>query len=148
MGRGIQKCGETHRIGIYLNFAKNFASFYTNLYNEEGQTMTIGCHLNNWEDYLKGIMDADEYAWELWNFLQADTLYRNKTSLFITNDHGRHLNEIADGFLSHGDSCLGCQHINLFAVGLDFKKRVTIKEKYSLIDLPVTIGELMGFYCT
>ena len=74
--------------------------------------------------------------------------YKDKTALFITNDHGRHLNDVQDGFISHGDDCSGCRKISLLAIGPDFKKGKVVNAVHSQIDIPVTVGEIMGFSAT
>jgi hypothetical protein len=102
-------------------------------------------HQNNWPAYLQGISDVDQYCYELWNFVQADSLYAGTTTFFITNDHGRHLDTISPGFSGHGDGCEGCRHINLFAIGPDFKTNYVMDEKYGLIDIPHTAAALFGF---
>ena len=102
-------------------------------------------HANNWPEYLKGIVETDSLVWEVWKFIQSDPYYKDKTTLFITNDHGRHLDGWKDGFVSHGDDCEGCKHINLFALGPDFKKDLIINNYYSQVDIPSTIAELLGF---
>lgn len=101
-------------------------------------------HQANWSNYLKGIKDTDEYVYQIWQLIQNDPIYAGKTSLFVTNDHGRHLDGVNDGFPSHGDACDGCRHINFYAFGPDFKKDVILSEAYSLIDLNATILELLN----
>src|SRR5688572_15205403 len=61
-------------------------------------------HAGNWAGYLKGIKTTDEYVFRLWEFLQTDPNYQGKTTLILTNDHGRHLDGKGDGFTSHGDN--------------------------------------------
>lgn len=100
-------------------------------------------HNNNWPGYINGIIETDQYVNDLWDFLQADDLYRNTTALFVTNDHGRHLNDVKNGFVEHGDNCMGCRHINLFAAGPDFKSDVQINEPRNLIDLAPTIAYIL-----
>jgi membrane-anchored protein YejM (alkaline phosphatase superfamily) len=99
-------------------------------------------HSGNWLNYLAGIKNTSQYTEELWNYLQADSIYKNKTAVFITNDHGRHLDSIADGFISHGDGCLGCKHISLVALGPDFKAGSIDSTIYSQIDITSTINAL------
>ena len=41
-----------------------------------------------------------------------------------------------------GNSCEGCQHINFFAYGPDFKSGIIDRER-ELIDIPTTIVELL-----
>ncbi|NJN40961.1 MAG: sulfatase [Flammeovirgaceae bacterium] len=102
-------------------------------------------HGNNWPGYTQGIQDTDQYAFQLWQFIENDSFYKGSTTLFVTNDHGRHLDGVADGFVSHGDSCDGCRHINLYAFGPDFKEGQIIDIPREQIDIPATIAELLNF---
>jgi hypothetical protein len=101
-------------------------------------------HQNNWNGYLNGIRKTDEYLQEVWNLISSDPYYAGSTAIFVTNDHGRHLNNVLDGFINHGDGCEGCRHINLFAAGPDFKKNVTVNVRYDQPDITATIAELLG----
>ena len=102
-------------------------------------------HANSWSDYLKGISDSDEYVYKLWDFIESEPFYKGSTTLFVTNDHGRHLDGIANGFISHGDNCEGCRHINLFAYGPDFLQGSVVETQRQLIDIPATIAQLLKF---
>jgi hypothetical protein len=102
-------------------------------------------HTGIWEDYIHGVKITDEYAFKIWEYIQNDNYYKGKTTLFITNDHGRHLDNVSDGFISHGDTCLGCRHINFFACGPDFKEDIILNTKREIIDISATISELLGF---
>lgn len=105
----------------------------------------ISGHANNWNGYLKGIRDTDSLVWEVWKFIQTDPYYKNSTTLFVTNDHGRHLDGWKDGFVNHGDHCDGCRHINLYAFGPDFKRGKVLSTSYVQADIPTTLAELLGF---
>ena len=102
-------------------------------------------HQNNWEGYLQGIRNTDKTALELWNLIQADEIYKDKTTLFITNDHGRHLTGKKNGFVNHGCGCEGCRQIYLVALGPDFKKNTVLTNPYEQIDLSSTIAEMLHF---
>jgi hypothetical protein len=102
-------------------------------------------HGRVWEDYLAALKTSDAYAAEIWNALQADPVYAGRTDLFITHDHGRHLDGIMDGFISHGDDCAGCRHVALLALGPDIKAGVEIASGGELIDVAPTVAELLGF---
>lgn len=102
-------------------------------------------HSGIWTNYVDGIRKTDEYVYRLWQFLQNDRIYQNTTTIFVTNDHGRHLDNVADGFVSHGDSCDGCRHLNFFACGPDFKQGVVTNVSCEQIDVPATVAELLGF---
>ena len=82
----------------------------------------VAGHGRDWEKFLANIQACDQYAWEIWQTLQSDPFYANKTAFFISNDHGRHADGHADGFCSHGDDCPSCRHINFFAAGRTSKK--------------------------
>jgi len=102
-------------------------------------------HLGDWHLYLNAIRNTDEFVYRLWKYLQNDPLYNGSTTMFVTNDHGRHLDSISGGFASHGDGCEGCRHVSFFACGPDFKQGVVISQKRELIDISATIAELFQF---
>ena len=102
-------------------------------------------HANDSAGYLQGILDTDNYIYQLWHFLQNDNFYKERTTLIVTNDHGRHTAGHLDGFISHGDNCDGCRHIEFFAMGPDFKQNHTCAIPYEQIDISTTVAELMGF---
>ena len=102
-------------------------------------------HANNWEGYLKGIQSGDRYVYQLWQTIQSDPVYANKTTLLITSDHGRHLDGVKSGFTNHGDDCEGCRHINLLALGPDFKKNVVLDTTRNQKDIASTVAYLLDF---
>ncbi|TNE55259.1 MAG: sulfatase [Bacteroidetes bacterium] len=101
-------------------------------------------HANNWEKYLTSIRDLDGMALDLWKMIQQDPEMKNQTALYITNDHGRHLDGHKDGFKSHGDGCEGCRHISLLALGPDIAKNKEVDRKYDQVDLTATIACMLG----
>lgn len=101
-------------------------------------------HAANWDFYLRGIARGDRYAKQLWDFLRKDKHYRNKTTLLITTDHGRHLDTVDSGWVDHGDDCEGCQRISLLALGPDFRKGGFVETKYTLVDISATIAPMLG----
>ena len=102
-------------------------------------------HTGIWNAYIDGVRKTDEYVYLLWQFLQNDSKYKNTTTIFVTSDHGRHLDGIADGFAGHGDECDGCRHLNFYACGPDFKKGTILNVNREQIDIPATIAEMLGF---
>lgn len=101
-------------------------------------------HAANWNAYITGIAQTDEYCRKIWEFLQEDDVYKGTTTMFVTNDHGRHKDGHADGFVSHGDGCEGCEHIEFVAAGPDIVKGAIDKEKRSQVDIAVTAAHLLG----
>jgi arylsulfatase A-like enzyme len=103
----------------------------------------VYAHGNNYSGYLSGIQQTDAYIAEIWDFIQNDPLYKDKTTLIVTNDHGRHLDGTSVGFVSHGDDCAGCRHIEFFALSPDFRKNAIVHTPYEQIDIAATISELL-----
>ncbi|ROI02100.1 sulfatase [Chryseobacterium sp. G0240] len=100
-------------------------------------------HANNWNEYIKAIKTTDASIKELWDYIQSLPAYRDKTTLIVSNDHGRHI-DAKGGFAEHGDDCTGCRHIEFFAMGPDFKKNTIINTgDYEQIDIASTIAELL-----
>jgi len=102
-------------------------------------------HSKDWEAYLLSIKNIDGYINTMWQAIQSNEKMRNKTTLIMTNDHGRHLDGHKQGFAEHGDGCEGCRHIALLAMGPDFKKGVRIEKYGEQIDISKTIAYMMGF---
>lgn len=102
-------------------------------------------HANNWDKYLESIVVCDNYVDSLWQLIQTNPLLKDKTTLFITNDHGRHLDGKKTGFIGHGDNCLGCRHISLLVLGPDIEKGKIVKQEAQLIDISKTISKMMKF---
>ena len=102
-------------------------------------------HGNNWAGYIQAIKNSDRYALDLWNQIQSNPEMKDKTTLFITNDHGRNADGHKDGFVSHGDGSESNRHIFLLAIGPDFKKNERIEFQRELIDIPATISKLLSF---
>ncbi|MDH3267719.1 MAG: sulfatase-like hydrolase/transferase [Ignavibacteria bacterium] len=98
-------------------------------------------HSGVWDDYVKALTNADNLTYQLWQKIQNDPYYKNTTTLFITNDHGRH----SDGFKDHGCDCDGCQHIMLLAIGKNIPQGQKNFEIHHQIDIAGTIGRLLGF---
>lgn len=103
----------------------------------------VSGHMADWNGYLNGIKASDSYMKAIWLKIQSDSVYKNKTNVFITNDHGRHLDGIADGYVSHGDTCSGCRHINLMAIGPNIQANKLVTNAYSQADITATIAKLL-----
>ena len=101
-------------------------------------------HSGDWTEYTSALRTADSLIWNLWQTLQKDSIYRNSTSLLVTNDHGRH-DDANGGFEDHGDDCAGCRHIMLISVGRGFSKNTIITKRRTQCDIAPTVGELLSF---
>lgn len=102
-------------------------------------------HTDEYAKYEDTIKHADSLVWDVWNSIQSDAFYKDKTTLVVTSDHGRHSTGIKDGYKSHGDACEGCRKIFALLIGPDIKKGFDFKSECFQVDLAPTIGLLMGF---
>jgi hypothetical protein len=102
-------------------------------------------HAGVWNSYVSALRNADSLVYQIWNLVQNDPVMAGKTTLFVTNDHGRHLDGVNGGFSSHGDGCLGCRHILLLAIGPDTPAGLADTTTRQQIDIAPTVGNLLGF---
>lgn len=140
-GVGSGFCDDTTTLKRTINVLKTYQPQVVLVNFKEPD---VSGHANDWPNYLKGIKKTDSLIWEVWNYIQQDEFYKNKTTLFVTNDHGRHTTGHKDGFVNHGDTCDGCRHINLFAFGPDFKQNKIENGRFIQVDITATIAELLG----
>ena len=103
-------------------------------------------HNGDWNAYIRGIQQTDSMVHEIWKYLESDPTYQGKTTMFVTNDHGRHLDGVSNGYVSHGCNCEGCRRIHLWSFGPDFKQGVFLNQQAELIDVNATIGELLQLH--
>ncbi len=101
-------------------------------------------HSGDFAKYSAAIAHADELIWDVWSAIQSNPSYKDKTTLIITTDHGRHSEGRLDGFKSHGDSCEGCRHTYAVMIGPDIKKGFVYEKESFQVDLVPTIGQLLG----
>lgn len=102
-------------------------------------------HTGIWNDYTSALMIADSLMLELWNLIQTDSIYQNRTTLIITNDHGRHSDGVSTGFKDHGDDCLGCRHIMMLILGPNIQGNLVDSTTYEQIDIAPTVGKILDF---
>ena len=91
--------------------------------------------------YVGAIQQADTIVASIWKTIQADSLLRDKTTMIVTNDHGRHTTDFTD----HGDTCEGCRHIMLLVMGPDARVGVIDSSAHRQVDIVPTVGALLGF---
>ena len=104
----------------------------------------FAAHAGILEEHLAALRTADSLTDQIWKLINDDPFYAGTTTLFVTNDHGRHDDEHG-GFQAHGDSCQGCRHIMLLAVGRLVKAGLVSTTARAQIDIATTVGWLLGF---
>ncbi|HNX51179.1 MAG TPA: FlgD immunoglobulin-like domain containing protein [Thermoanaerobaculaceae bacterium] len=101
-------------------------------------------HTGDWAGYLAALQQADSLVYDLWQSIQSDSVLAGHTTLFVTNDHGRH-DDAHGGFTSHGCGCDGCRRVMLLALGPDFRAGFVKHNLAQPVDIAATVGELLGF---
>ncbi len=123
-------------IGLLKHYHPQFAWIYLADVDHAG-------HTGIWQQYVSAIKTADSLVFVLWDFLQNDSIYKNTTYLFVTNDHGRH-DDQHGGFQNHGCSCLGCRHIMFLALGPGIKQNYVSEKNYETQDFTPTLAYVLG----
>jgi glycerophosphoryl diester phosphodiesterase len=84
------------------------------LYVALGETDEWG-HGRRYDLYLDSARNADRFLGELWDRLQADPQYRDRTALIVTTDHGR--GPTRADWTDHGEKVPGAEFVWVAAVG-------------------------------
>ena len=85
------------------------------LYISYGET-DEWAHEGRYLDYLDAAHRVDKWLGDIWNFIQNDSVYKNKTTVFITVDHGRG-DAIKNDWTSHNSTIIGSDQIWFAVIG-------------------------------
>ncbi|RCH54747.1 phosphoglyceromutase [Mucilaginibacter hurinus] len=101
-------------------------------------------HRGQYDFYLDAAHNTDDMIADLWAQIQGDPFYKDKTTLFITTDHGR--GEEAD-WTDHGRKVPEADQIWFAVMGPDTQPLGEIKESGQLYQkqFAKTIAALLGF---
>lgn len=115
------------------------------LYISYGET-DEWAHHGYYRDYLHAATMVDKWIQDIWNFIQTDPFYKNKTALFITTDHGRG-DAIKKEWTSHGSSVADCNQIWMAAMGPGIEPKGEMKNEQQLYQkqFAQTMAALLGF---
>jgi hypothetical protein len=89
--------------------------------------------------YYESIILLDAIVYDLWDRIQHDDIFKDKSIFIVLSDHGRHTND----FHGFGDECRGCQQLNFLIIGPGVKKDFISKKERTLIDICPTVGTLL-----
>jgi hypothetical protein len=95
------------------------------LYIAYGETDTWA-HYGQYAAYLNAAHQFDEWLAGLWNTIQNDTLYKDRTVLFITTDHGRGEGKL---WTNHNRRTKGSNHIWFATMGQNIPAKGEMKER-------------------
>lgn len=106
-------------------------------------------HGGEYDQYLKSARAEDGMIRDLWNTIQSDPQYRDKTTLIITCDHGRG-DAVKENWKDHGDEISDAGQIWIAAIGPDTKALGEIKKSETIFQdqLAATFAQLLGYSFT
>jgi len=118
------------------------------LYISYGET-DEWAHHGHYRSYLDAANQVDKWIKEIWNFVQNDPQYKNKTTLLITVDHGRGDKTKAQ-WTDHGANVEGASQIWFAAIGPEIAPKGEIKTDSQLYQkqFAQTIAKSMGYTFT
>jgi len=118
------------------------------LYISYGET-DEWAHAGHYKDYLEAAHQFDEWVKDIWHFIQSDPQYKNKTSLFITVDHGRG-DQNKNEWTSHGSDIADAHEIWFAVMGPDTPAKGEIKTEMQIYQkqFAQTIASLLGLKFT
>lgn len=104
-------------------------------------------HAGAYSMYLEGIQRADRLCARLWNYIQTDPEYKDRTTLLILPDFGRDADGDpgGNGFQHHRTGGPLARTTWLLALGPTVRQNATIDRVLEPIDIVPTVGGLLGF---
>ena len=102
-------------------------------------------HAGQYRSYLDAAHQVDQWIREIWEYVQSDPFYRNKTRILITTDHGRG-DIVKKEWTSHNNKIRGASEIWLAAMGPGLPARGEVKMGMQLYQqqLAQTMARLLG----
>lgn len=101
-------------------------------------------HQGKYDAYLKSAHATDTFIKELWDFVQADTFYKNQTTFIISTDHGRGTEPI-DDWKSHGSKIVGSDQVYIISFGANVPALGEVKSAEQLYSnqMAATVAKLL-----
>jgi hypothetical protein len=101
-------------------------------------------HWGSYSLYLQAITRTDRLTGMLWDEVQANPKYRNKTTLLILPELGRDGDfDTANGFLNHRSGDASCRGVWMLALGAGLAKGV-VERPVTHIDIAATALNMLG----
>jgi arylsulfatase A-like enzyme len=103
-------------------------------------------HGRQYRSYLDAAHQFDAWLQQIWNFVQSDPQYRNKTTLFVTTDHGRG-NISKEKWTSHGAAIEDAYQIWFGVMGPNTPATGEMKTEMQVYQkqFAQTMAKLMGY---
>ena len=102
-------------------------------------------HQGLYDQYLGSAYAEDRMIEDLWNYLQSEPQYKNKTTLIVTCDHGRG-DKPKENWQHHGEKIEDAGQIWIAAIGPDTKPMGEVTKPQTLYQqqLAATFAKLLG----
>jgi Metalloenzyme superfamily len=100
------------------------------LYISYGET-DEWAHSGQYRDYLNAANMVDKWIQDIWNYVQSNPFYKNRTAIFITTDHGRG-DAIKEEWTSHNNKIKDSYQIWMAVMGPGVIARGEIKKSQQL----------------
>jgi arylsulfatase A-like enzyme len=115
------------------------------LYISYGET-DEWAHAGFYRSYLDAAHQVDAWIKEIWDFVQNDPQYKDKTALVFTTDHGRG-DLIKAEWTSHGPQIKDASEIWFATMGPKIEAKGEMKEKNQLYQdqFAQTMAKIMGY---
>lgn len=103
-------------------------------------------HDGRYDHYLMSAQKTDQWIADLWNYIQSDPFYADKTTLVITTDHGRG-NDPMTEWKSHGTVYKGSNAIWAAAIGPNVPAlgEVTTDGQLYQCQIAATVMKMLGY---
>jgi hypothetical protein len=103
-------------------------------------------HAGQYRSYLDAGHQVDAWLKQIWDFVQKDPQYKNKTTLFVTVDHGRG-DVKKEEWTSHNNKIADSHQIWFAVMGPDIKSPGEMKEPVQLYQeqFAQTIAKILGY---
>jgi hypothetical protein len=104
-------------------------------------------HSGTFSLYVEGIQRCDRLCAELWQAIQKDPEYANRTTMFILPDFGRDsdIDSGGNGFQHHRTGDPASRTTWMMVLGPGVRQNVVVDRPVESIDLIPTLGSLLGF---
>lgn len=118
------------------------------LYISYGET-DEWAHSGQYRDYLNAANMVDKWIQDIWNYVQSDPFYKNKTAIFITTDHGRG-DAKKEEWTSHNNSIKDSYQIWMAAMGpgIQAKGEVKNNQQFYQKQFAQTMAAIIGLKFT
>jgi hypothetical protein len=140
--------GEVECLDLFTHYAA-FEELKTRkpkvLYISYGET-DEWAHHGYYKSYLDAAHQVDAWIRQIWEFVQSDPQYKNKTSILFTTDHGRG-DLKKEEWTSHGKSITDASEMWFAVIGPDIPAIGEVKTEMQIYQdqFAKTLAKLLGY---